>query len=213
MVERQSSALPRPAAPEPVVIRGPLLPSDHPDIEAILVPREALAQRVAELGAEITADFASCGANEPPPLVIGVLKGALLFVADLVRAIGIPISVDCMRAASYGARTISSGSVQIRQPPAEPVAGRDVLVVDMVLDTGLTLRTIDRYLREQGARSVRYCVLVAKERDGQLPYPVDYVGFRIPDCWVVGYGGDYADRYRNLPYIGILRPEVYAGQT
>lgn len=209
-VESQRLSPPQPAmlGEDP----GPPQPADHPDIEAVLVSREALARRVAALGAQITADYAARTADAPP-VVIGILKGALLFLADLVRAIDIPIAVDCMRAASYGARTVTSGTVRIQQPPSEPLAGRDVLVVDMVLDTGLTLRTIDRYLREQGARSVRYCVLVAKVRDGHLPYPVDYVGFRIPDRWVVGYGGDYADRYRNLPYIGILRPEVYGGRS
>lgn len=187
----------------------PLQPAPHPDIEAILISSSALARRVSELGAAITADFAARPASSAPPLVLGVLKGALYFLSDLTRAIALPLHVDCLRAASYGAKTISSGSVQIVQPPTAPLEGRDVLVVDMVLDTGLTLRVLEDWLLEQGARSVRYCVLVSKNRGPAPPFPAQYVGFAIPDVWVVGYGGDYDDRYRNLPYVGILRREVY----
>jgi hypoxanthine phosphoribosyltransferase len=165
----------------------------------VLVSRSALQRRVRELGAQITADYAGGIVSRPPAppslLVLGILKGALFFFVDLVRSIDLPLAVDVVQAASYGARTQTSGAVRITQAPTAIVTGRDILVVDMVLDTGLTLRTLDSFLRAQSPARVRYCVLLSKDRDGVPPYPVEYVGFSIPNRWVVGYGGDYDDRY------------------
>ncbi|HZS01249.1 MAG TPA: hypoxanthine phosphoribosyltransferase [Chloroflexota bacterium] len=180
----------------------------HPDLAGVVVSERALARRVRELGAEISRDYAG-----QEILLVGVLRGAVVFLADLARAISVPVRVDCLSAASYGAGTTSSGRVRITRDLEEPLAGRHVLVVDTVLDTGLTLRALDAALRARGPASLRYCVLLHKDRGGPPPFAVDYVGFTIPDRFVVGYGLDYAQRFRNLPYIGILRREIYEGTS
>ncbi|HZU07785.1 MAG TPA: hypoxanthine phosphoribosyltransferase [Chloroflexota bacterium] len=176
----------------------------HPDIATVVVPPAALARRVRELGAQITAE---CAGQEL--VLLGVLKGAMVFLADLARAIQLPLTVEFVSAASYGRGTQSSGVVHLRREGELPVRGRHVLVVDTILDTGLTLRALDAALREQQPASVRYCVLLCKDRGGPPPFPVDYIGFTIPDQFVVGYGLDYAERYRNLPYVGVLRASAY----
>jgi hypoxanthine phosphoribosyltransferase len=178
--------------------------SRHPDVESVVVPAAALARRVDELGAQITADY-----RGQELLLLGVLRGAVVFLADLARAIRLPLAIDFLWAASYGQATRSSGDVRVARDVDEPLAGRHVLVVDGVLDTGLTLRALDASLRPRGPASLRYCALLCKDRGGPPPFPVDYVGFTIPDRFVVGYGLDYAQRYRNLPYVGVLRPSVY----
>jgi len=180
-------------------------PAVHPDVDTVLFDATTLARRVQELGVAISADYAG-----GEIVVLGVLRGALVFMADLLRAIEGPVTIDFLSAASYGAATESSGTVRIEQTPTEPLVGRDVLVVDTVLDTGLTLRVLDAWLRAQGPTRVRYCVLLEKDRGGPPGFRAEYVGFTIPDRFVVGYGCDYAQRYRNLPYVGVLRPSVYA---
>ena len=132
-----------------------------------------------------------------------------MFLADLARAIDVPVTVDYVAAASYGRGTESRGTVRITRDLDEPLADRHVVVVDTVLDTGLTFQALDAALRTRGPASLRYCVLLHKDRGGEPPFPVDYVGFTIGDRFVVGYGLDYAQRYRNLPYVGVLRPSVY----
>lgn len=186
----------------PAVPRAPRL--CHPDVAEVLVTTPALRRRVRALGARITADYAG-----HEIVLVGVLKGALVFLADLARAIALPVTIDFVAAASYGAGTVSSGAVRLTRDVGEPLAGRHVLVVDTVLDTGHTLRAIDATLRPRRPASLRYCVLLAKQRPGPPPFVADYVGFRIPDRFVVGYGLDYAQRYRNLPCVAVLRPEVY----
>ncbi|HLH25104.1 MAG TPA: hypoxanthine phosphoribosyltransferase [Chloroflexota bacterium] len=180
----------------------------HPDVAGVLVSERALARRVRELGAEISRDYAG-----REILLVGVLRAGLVFLADLARAISVPVRVDCLAAASYGAGTSSSGAVRITRDLDESLAGRHVLVVDTVLDTGLTLRALDAALRARGPASVRYCVLLQKDRGGPPPFRADYVGFTIPDRFVVGYGLDYAQRFRNLPYVGVLRRPVYEGTS
>jgi hypoxanthine phosphoribosyltransferase len=176
----------------------------HPDLERVVVTRPALARRVRKLGARITADYAG-----EEVLLVGVLKGALVFLADLARAIDVLVTVDYVVAASYGAGTATSGTVRITRDLEEPLAGRHVIVVDTVLDTGLTLQALDAALRTRAPASLRYCVLLYKDRGEGLPFPADYVGFTIGDEFVVGYGLDYAQQYRHLPYVGVLRPSVY----
>jgi hypoxanthine phosphoribosyltransferase len=170
----------------------------------VLISERALARRVRELGAEISQDYA-----DEEILLVGVLRGALIFLADLTRAITVPVCVDCLSAVSYGASTVSSGAVRITRDLDEPVTGRHVLVVDTVLDTGLTLQALDATLRARGPASLRYCVLLEKVRGEPLLFSADYVGFKILDRFVVGYGCDYGQRYRNLPYLGVLRRAVY----
>jgi hypoxanthine phosphoribosyltransferase len=176
----------------------------HPDVEDVLVTRQAVARRVAEMGRQITADYAG-----QDLLLVGVLRAAAVFQADLARAIDLPLCMDFIFAASYGAGTESSGTVRIDRDLEQPVAGRHLLVADTVLDTGLTLRVLDEALRERGAASVRYAVLLLKNRGGPMPFPAHYVGFTIPNRFVVGYGLDYAQRYRNLPYVAVLQEHVY----
>ena len=180
----------------------------HPDVESLVVSPRALSRRVRVLGRQIAADYAG-----EEVLLLGVLRGALVFLVDLARAIDGPVVLDFLWAASYGASTQTSGEVRILRDLDEPIEGRHVLVVDTVLDTGLTLRTLDTLLRARAPASLRYCVLLEKERPGERPYPADYVGFRIADRFVVGYGCDYDQRYRNLPYVGVLRPHVYHKAT
>ncbi len=176
----------------------------HPDVEEVLVSRRALARRVAELGRQITADYAG-----RELLLVGILRGAAVFVADLARAIDLPLRLDFVSAASYGAGTESSGDVRVEQDLREPVAGRHLLLVDTVLDTGLTLHVLDATLGARGPASLRSVVLLRKHRGTPPLHTADYVGFTVPDRFVVGYGLDYAQRYRNLPYVGVLRPSIY----
>jgi hypoxanthine phosphoribosyltransferase len=177
------------------------------DVSTILVPPEALRQRIAELGTTITRDYA-----DSEPLLVGVLKGAVMFMVDLAREIDLPLEVDFMAVSSYGSSTQSTGVVRILKDLDQAIEGRHVLVVEDIVDTGLTLRYIVENLRDRSPASVRICALLRKRKALQTAPDIDYVGFEIPDEFVVGYGLDYAEQYRNLPFIGILRPEVYGGR-
>ena len=174
------------------------------DLSRILVSEESLQRRIAELGRELTADY-----RDRPPLLVGVLKGAAIFLVDLARAIDLPVTIDFMAVSSYGASTQSSGVVRILKDLDQGIEGRDVLLIEDIVDTGLTLRYVVENLRDRGPASVRVCALLRKLRPRETPITLDYVGFEIPDEFVVGYGLDYAEIYRNLPYIGVLRPEIY----
>jgi hypoxanthine phosphoribosyltransferase len=168
----------------------------------ILVPEAELRARVAELGAQISADY------EGRDLVlVCLLKGALFFCADLARAVALPLRLEFLRAASYGAGTTSSGSVRIGELDPAAFAGRDVLVVEDIVDSGLTLARILEAIRGTGPRSLGVCCLLHKERERSHAVPLRYVGFRIPDRFVVGYGLDHGERYRNLPHVAVLAPD------
>jgi hypoxanthine phosphoribosyltransferase len=170
------------------------------DVEMeILFPREAVDRRVRELAGEISRDFAG-----RELLVVGVLKGAFVFMADLVRAMSVPCCVDFVRLASYGAGSVSSGEVRITMDLEMPVAGRDVLVVEDIVDTGLTLCRLLETLRERGAASLKVCVLLDKTARRRVPFAADYVGFTIPDRFVVGYGLDWNEKYRFLPDVRVM---------
>ncbi len=175
------------------------------DIAEVLLDAPTIAAKVAELGGRIAADYA-----DKDPVLVSILKGALPFLADLMRQIPIKLSLDFIEVSSYGSSTESSGVVRILKDLANPVAGRHVLVVEDILDTGFTLRYVLEHLNDQKPASIRLCTLVDKPARRIVPISVDYRGFEIPDRFVVGYGLDYAERYRNLPYIGVLKPEVYA---
>jgi hypoxanthine phosphoribosyltransferase len=183
----------------------------HPggDIEEVLIPPPALSRRVAELGEEVAADYRQLTDAGESLLLVGVLKGAVIFMVDLARQIRLPLEIDFMATSSYGTTTESSGVVRILKDLDEPLADRHVLVVEDIVDTGLTLQYILRNLATRKPASVRVCGLLVKDKPRPVEVQCDYVGFRIPDRFVVGYGLDYAERYRNLPYIGILKPEVY----
>lgn len=175
----------------------------HSDIKRILFDENALQKRVEELGRQITQDYAG-----QELLLIGILRGAAVFMADLIRHIKIPISYDFMAVSSYGDSTRSSGVVRIQKDLNENVEGRHVLIVEDIVDTGLTLKYLLENLQSRNSASVKICCLLDKPDRRKVDVPIDYEGFSIPDLFVVGYGLDYAQRYRNLPYIGILRDEL-----
>jgi hypoxanthine phosphoribosyltransferase len=178
------------------------------DVEEVLLSGEQVQARVAELGAQLAADYA-----DRDPVLVSVLKGSIIFMADLVRAMPIPLAIDLMEVSSYGASTESSGQVRILKDLSTSIEGRDVVVVEDIIDTGLTLNYLLRYLHDKGPASIRICCLLDKPARRLAPIEIDYRGFTIPDRFVIGYGLDYGERYRNLPYIGVLRPSVYSAAT
>jgi hypoxanthine phosphoribosyltransferase len=179
-----------------------------PDVEEILLSSEQVQARVAELGAQLAVDYA-----RRDPVLVSVLKGSIIFLADLVRAMPIPLSIDLMEVSSYGASTESSGQVRILKDLSTSIEGREVVVVEDIIDTGLTLNYLLRYLHDKGPASIKICCLLDKPARRLAEIEIDYRGFTIPDRFVIGYGLDYGERYRNLPYIGVLRPSVYGPAT
>lgn len=177
------------------------------DMQQILFTQAQVAGRIREMAREITRDYAG-----KAPLVVGILRGSFIFMADLVRQVELPLHLDFMSASSYGAGTVSSGQVDIRLDLQEDIAGRDVLLVEDILDTGNTLSKLVAELQARGPASLKLCVLLDKPDRRTKPIQADYVGFTIPDAFVVGYGLDYDEKYRNLPYVGILKPSVYGGE-
>jgi hypoxanthine phosphoribosyltransferase len=175
------------------------------DIGEVLLTEEQIATRVAELGARIGADYAGRKLT-----LVSVLKGSLPFMADLMRAIELPLRIDLMEVSSYGgATTESSGLVRILKDLSASIEDEDVLIVEDIIDTGLTLNYLIRYLRGKNPKSLRICTLLDKPARRLVEIPVDYIGFQIPDQFVVGYGLDYGEVYRNLRFVGVLKPEVY----
>ncbi|MBP2628270.1 MAG: hypoxanthine phosphoribosyltransferase [Firmicutes bacterium] len=175
------------------------------DVESVLLSSDELAKRIEEMGAEITADYAG-----KEILMIGVLRGAVLFMADLARAIKVPVAIDFMAVSSYGAGTNSSGVVRILKDLDEDVEGKHVLVVEDIIDSGLTLNYLLDNVKSRKPASIKLCTLLNKPERRKVNVNIDYNGFNVPDYFVVGYGLDYAEKYRNLPFIGILKPEVYS---
>jgi len=176
----------------------------HEDIAEILLTDAEIQAKVIELGQQITADYQ--GKNL---LLLGTLKGAVPFIADLSRAIALPLEIDYMAISSYGNSTESSGVVRILKDLEGPISQKHVLIVEDIVDSGLTLHYLTDVLRQRKPLSLRICTLLDKGRERVKAVELDYTGFQIPDRFVVGYGLDYAQRYRNLPYIGILKPYVY----
>lgn len=176
------------------------------DVAEILLAEDVIQAKVAELGARISADYAGRELT-----LVSVLKGALPFMADLMRSITIPVQIDLMEVSSYGGTaTESSGLVRILKDLSSSIDGRDVLIVEDIIDTGLTLNYLVRYLNGKNPASLRICTLLDKPARRLVEIPIDYRGFTIPDRFVIGYGLDYGERYRNLRFVGVLRPEVYA---
>jgi tRNA(Ile)-lysidine synthase len=195
-------------------VTSPLLPMEttaeqpkdlHPDVESVLVSEQQIADKIAELAKQIETDYTG-----REVLLVGVLKGAVMIMADLARALTVPVSMEFMAVTSYGSSTSSSGVVRILKDLDRDVAGKDILVVEDIIDSGLTLSWLLRNLRSRQPASVEVVALLRKPEAAQVQVPVRYMGFDIPSVFVVGYGLDYAERYRELPYIGTLRPEVYA---
>jgi hypoxanthine phosphoribosyltransferase len=177
----------------------------HPDIERILISEEEIQNRVIEIAAEIDRDYQSAG----QVVLIGILKGAFIFTADLSRKLTIPHSVDFMSISSYGDQAISEGAVRLILDLRKPVTNQHVIVVEDIVDTGHTMNYLYRTLKGRDPASLKTCTLFKKNRES-LDIPLDYVGFELPDVWVVGYGLDYADKHRTLPYIAALKKEVYS---
>jgi hypoxanthine phosphoribosyltransferase len=181
------------------------LPHMRDDVAQVLITEEQIRDKVRELGARITVDYASTSVT-----LVSVLKGSLPFMADLMRAIEIPVQIDLMEVSSYGgATTETSGLVRILKDLSSSIAGKDVLIVEDIIDTGLTLNYLLRYLRGKNPRSLRICALLDKPARRLVEIHIDYRGFEIPDEFVVGYGLDFGEFYRNLPFIGVLRRELY----
>ncbi|HHW71044.1 MAG TPA: hypoxanthine phosphoribosyltransferase [Clostridiales bacterium] len=174
------------------------------NIGEILIDEETLIKRVKELGAEITEDYR--GKNL---ILIGILKGAVIFMSDLSKEIKLPLAMDFMAVSSYGASTHSSGVVRILKDLDAEIEGKDVLIVEDIVDTGLTLHYLQSNLLSRKPNSLKICCCLDKPSRRKVPVDIDYVGFEIPDEYVVGYGLDYNERYRNLPYISILNPDIY----
>ena len=182
-------------------------PDLRADVAEVLVSEEQIQAKVAELGQQLTQDYA-----ERSLTLVSVLKGSLPFMADLMRAIHVPVTIDLMEVSSYGGpSTETSGLVRILKDLSSSIDGKDVLIVEDIIDTGLTLNYLVRYLRGKNPRSLRICALLDKPARRLVEINIDYRGFTIPDQFVVGYGLDYGEFYRNLPFIGVLKPEVYSG--
>lgn len=177
------------------------------DIQSILFSQEKIQERVTEIGKAITRDFAG-----KEPLFVGVLKGSFMFMADLMRHVDISCSMDFMAVSSYGNKSVTTGAVKINKDLNSDIEGRHIIMVEDILDSGLTLNYLTNYLSGRNPASMTLITLLDKPSRRQAPVQADYVGFEIPDAFVVGYGLDYAEKYRNLPFIGILKPEVYADE-
>ena len=177
------------------------------DLSRILVTREEIAQAVDPLGRRLTEDYR--GKNV---IMIGILKGAVVFFSDLVRSVDLPLRMDFMVVSSYGASTKTSGVVQVVKDVSCDITGMDVLIVEDIVDSGMTLSYLKKYLSSRGAASIKIVTLLDKPERRRVDLVADYYCFTIPDEFVVGYGLDYAEKYRNLPDIGVLHPRIYADQ-
>ncbi|ABB13649.1 hypoxanthine phosphoribosyltransferase [Carboxydothermus hydrogenoformans] len=176
----------------------------HQDIAEILISEEEIRAKVKELGQQISRDYAG-----QDLLLVGILRGAMLFMSDLMREIDIPINIDFMVVSSYGSGTTTSGEVRVLKDLDRGIEGRNVLLIEDIVDTGLTLNYLTKYLANRHPKSLKVCTLLNKPSRRRVEVKVDYNGFIIPDKFVVGYGLDYNEYYRNLPYIGVLKPEIY----
>ncbi|MBC8532231.1 hypoxanthine phosphoribosyltransferase [Gehongia tenuis] len=176
------------------------------DVAKVLCTQEEIEQRVQEMGQAITRDFS--GSNRL--IVVGILKGAVVYYADLIRHIGLPMAMDFMMASSYGSSSVTSGVVNVTKDLENDIEGQDVLIVEDIIDTGLTLSKLKQVLLARNPNSLKICCLLDKPERRKVDMKADYVGFSIPDEFVVGYGLDYNERYRNLPDICVLKPEIYA---
>ena len=179
----------------------------YQDLTKVLVTREEIAKAVKELGQRITKDYAG-----KEPVLVGILKGAVVFYSDLIREIDLPLTTDFMALSSYGSATKSSGVVQVLKDLNRDITGRDVMIVEDIVDSGTTLSYLKKYLTDRGANSIKIVTLLDKPARRRVELTADYYCFTIPDEFVVGYGLDYDEKYRNLPDIGVLHPRIYGGE-
>ncbi len=178
------------------------------DISQVLLSEDDIQTRISEMGAQLSIEYA-----DKTPLLVGVLKGVLFFMADLLRAITVPVEVDFMAVSSYSPEARDQGLVRLVKDLETPIAGRHVLFVEDVIDTGLTLNYLLQTLRMRQPESLRVCALFNKSKLRLIDMPVEYVGFDLPDRFVVGYGLDYQERYRNLPFVGLLKPHIFQNKN
>lgn len=174
------------------------------DIDHVLYDEATIAAKVHELGARITKDY-----EGKEPFLIGVLKGCFVFMSDLARAIDLNCDIDFMAVSSYGSGTTTTGAVQIKKDLSRDIEGRDVIIIEDILDSGVTLSYLTKYLGNRKPASIKICTLLDKPARRKTDIKADYAGFVCPDEFVVGYGLDFDEKYRNLPFIGVLKPEVY----
>lgn len=174
------------------------------DIEQILISEEQIQARVAELGKQLAEEYAG-----REPIFLGILRGVILFFSDMIRATQIPCKIDLLAASSYGSGTETSGKVVIKKDVSLDIRGKDVIILEDIIDTGVTLKYVTEHLLKMEPASLKICTLLDKPSRRTERIQADYVGFTIPNVFVVGYGLDYDDRYRNLPFVGVLKPEVY----
>lgn len=179
----------------------------YDDLSKVLVTREEIQAAVKRLGAQITADY-----KGKEPVVIGILKGAVLFYSDLIREIDLPLRTDFMAVSSYGSATKSTGVVKVLKDLDRAITGQDVLIVEDIVDSGMTLSYLKKMLADRGATSIKIVTLLDKPARRRVELKADYYCFIIPDEFVVGYGLDYDEKYRNLPDIGVLHPRIYGGE-
>ena len=175
------------------------------DIENVIISEEELAHIVKDLGARISSDY-----KDKDLLLVSVLKGSVLFMADLMRKINIYCDIDFMAVSSYGSRSTTSGAVKINKDLSQDIEGRHVVIIEDILDSGVTLSYLKSYLMNRNPASISICTLLDKPERRKADIKADYFGFNVPDEFVVGYGLDYAERYRNLPFIGVLKREIYS---
>lgn len=175
------------------------------DIEEVLLSEEQLQEKIGQLGAQLTEEY-----QDKFPLLIGVLKGAMPFMTDLMKRIDTYVEIDFMDVSSYGNATVSSGEVKILKDLNTSVEGRDIVIIEDIIDSGLTLSYLVELFKHRKAKSIKIVTLLDKPTGRKVDLKADYVGFEVPDAFVVGYGLDYAERYRNLPYIGVLKKSVYS---
>jgi len=175
------------------------------DVGSVLLSEQQISAKIREMGAQISRDYA-----DKNPLFVGVLKGSFIFMADLMRSVTIPCGVDFMAVSSYGNQTVTTGAVKINKDLSESIEGRHLILVEDVLDSGVTLSYLVDFLWGRKPASIAIAALLDKPSRRQREVKTRYVGFEIPDAFVVGFGLDYAEKYRNLPYVGILKPEIYS---
>ena len=175
------------------------------DIQSILMTEEQIHEKVCEIGRQISEDY-----KDKFPVFVGVLKGSFMFMADIMRQVTIPCQVDFMAVSSYGSGTSTTGAVKINKDLSQDIEGRHVVIIEDILDSGVTLGYLTKYLQNRNPASITIATLLDKPARRKADVYAKYAGFEIPDAFVVGYGLDYAEKYRNLPYIGILKPEIYS---
>lgn len=174
------------------------------DISSVLLREDEIQAKVKEIGRKISEDF-----KGKDPLFVGILKGSFVFMADLMRSVTVPCSVDFMAVSSYGSKSVTTGAVKINKDLSQDIENRHVIIVEDILDSGVTLSYLLQYLQARNPASISLVTLLDKPARRRKEVKVDYSGFEIPDAFIVGYGLDYAEKYRNLPYIAILKPEIY----